>query len=579
MALSSSVVWEVQSGGNDAFGGGYAGDSSLAAPSAPSLSTATTGGTVAANTYYCVIVYKNDGAVEGPKSPESSITTTGATSTITVTKPAASSGANTWAAYFGTVSGGPYFQQGTSLSLSSDRVVTSTPPTSGTQPFGTDRSQSTSAQVVIDNVLITCTTPGANSNTLTFTLGYTPTAADVGNVFQATGGTNINAGFYQITGWTTTTWTVIGATNLTTAGGAGALVTGNMGGCLASPGMAGSAFVAGNTMYVKAATYTMSTSNNVSGGRLTISAASSLGANNRILGYQSTRLDFGTKPVLQPSANSTTLLTVSGQNTILDNFEFQVNGKTGCTAISWSGVQGWVRRCYNNGVQTAFTITGSNTLVEYCESSGAATLSFQAGTGTGIRFVDCYAHGTTGGTADFNFNFTQGSSCLRCISNGPSGHGFNSSTNSAACNWSFCTAYGSSGNSGFNLTGSGVAESCLAVGNGNYGFSNNGSTTGAFALCVRLLNCGSYNNTSGDYDTHVVVTGFLSCSANPFTNAAGGDFTLNNAAGGGALLRGAGWPATYPGLSPTNYPNVGAYDPATQAASSPNHGIFTGGKL
>src|SRR5438105_2387727 len=96
---------------------------------------------------------------------------------------------------------------------------------------GTDRSLQTAAQVAIDNGAITCTTPAANSNTLTFTAGYTPSAADVGNVVNITAGTNMNTGRYTITAQTSTTWTLAGASNLTTAGGAGSAITGNMGGC------------------------------------------------------------------------------------------------------------------------------------------------------------------------------------------------------------------------------------------------------------------------------------------------------------------------------------------------------------
>src|SRR5438067_9194944 len=92
---------------------------------------------------------------------------------------------------------------------------------------GTDRSMQTNAQLAIDNAAITCTTPGANSNTLTFTAGYVPSAADVGNTANISAGTNINAGVYEITGQTGTTWTLTGAQNLTTAGGAGSAITGN----------------------------------------------------------------------------------------------------------------------------------------------------------------------------------------------------------------------------------------------------------------------------------------------------------------------------------------------------------------
>ena len=47
-------------------------------------------------------------------------------------------------------------------------------------------------------------------------------------------------------------------------------------------------------------------------------------------------------------------------------------------------------------------------------------------------------------------------------------------------------------------------------------------------------------------------------TADPFTNAAGGDFSLNNVAGGGAAIREVGWPTTWPASLPTtSYPDIG----------------------
>src|SRR5436309_2045193 len=77
---------------------------------------------------------------------------------------------------------------------------------------GTDRSQQNSAQVAIDNATITTS---ITANVITFT-GYTPTSADVGNVVQMLTGTNVTAGFYEITAQTSTTWTVTGTASLPT---------------------------------------------------------------------------------------------------------------------------------------------------------------------------------------------------------------------------------------------------------------------------------------------------------------------------------------------------------------------------
>jgi hypothetical protein len=70
----------------------------IPAPAAPTVATATTGGTVLAGVYEVVTSYVN-AAGETVGSVNSSITTTGSTSTITVTSPPALDGATGWYAY------------------------------------------------------------------------------------------------------------------------------------------------------------------------------------------------------------------------------------------------------------------------------------------------------------------------------------------------------------------------------------------------------------------------------------------------------------------------------------------------
>jgi hypothetical protein len=57
-------------------------------------------------------------------------------------------------------------------------------------------------------------------------VGYTATAADIGNCLNITGGTNFITGWYFITAQGGTTWTL----DRNATSGAGAAMTGNMGG-------------------------------------------------------------------------------------------------------------------------------------------------------------------------------------------------------------------------------------------------------------------------------------------------------------------------------------------------------------
>src|SRR5437016_803970 len=112
---------------------------------------------------------------------------------------------------------------------------------------GTDRSQQNAAQVAINNSTITTS---ITTTVITFTAGYTASAADVGNVVQMLTGTNVTAGFYEITAQTSTTWTV--DRNVVTSGTT-TNATGNMGGALATLGKLAAAMAASNKAYATGA--------------------------------------------------------------------------------------------------------------------------------------------------------------------------------------------------------------------------------------------------------------------------------------------------------------------------------------
>ena len=116
--------------------------------------------------------------------------------------------------------------------------------------------------------------------------------------------------------------------------------------------------------------------------------------------------------------------------------------------------------------------------------------------------------------------------------------------------------------------GATIVRNNLLVSNAGYGFVG---ATGAGSAATPDYdgNC-YYNNTSGtrnnmdDLTTNLVdsvvpYTNVLDVvlSGDPFTNAAGGDFTLNNTAG--AAARGAGTPGALPGVSQAGYPDMGVF--------------------
>ncbi len=572
MAINAGMVWEVRSGGDDTNnGGGFRGGSPNAAPPAPTLAKANTGGTILAGTWYFVLTY-TDRYGETVMSAEASIVTTGTTSTITVTKPASPPTADPapagfWNIYAGSASGGPYWVQTTGQALATNKTYTAPLATSGAQAPGVDRSQQTNAQVNIDNAAITATTTGANSNILTFTGGtvpYTPTAADVGNCFQATGGTNINAGVYEIIAWTATTWTVTGATNLTGAGGAGAAVVGKMGGCFASPGKAFSVAPGSNTVWVASGTYDITGTNNVAGGRVTLPAGTAT-APTRLYGYQTTRFDWSsTRPILQSNANSLTILGV-GNDGEVDSIETKL--------------------AHANTAVVGFLANATRTLFRRCKATNLNNAGFSCTSGFSI-LISCECSGISGGTA--GFSITAGGTLINCVAQNCTQQGFATTTctligcivanqtgsgqaafASTTSGWLIgCVAYSIANGFGFKVGGETICINCISEGSagasGSFGFS------GAATLRERLINCAGFNNgVDVDYATLPGVENFHALSGSPFTSAVGNDFSLNNTAGAGAVLRAAGFPSSFPGLSTTAYPDIGAVqhaDPAITAA-------------
>jgi hypothetical protein len=98
----------------------------IAPPAAPVPQTATSGGTIAANTYFVVVTYVNPTG-ETLASAQASITTTGAASTITIPSPAAVADASQYKVYMGTTNGSLWKLQGVATNIGTNFLQTTTP--------------------------------------------------------------------------------------------------------------------------------------------------------------------------------------------------------------------------------------------------------------------------------------------------------------------------------------------------------------------------------------------------------------------------------------------------------------------
>jgi hypothetical protein len=102
-----------------------------------------------------------------------------------------------------------------------------------------------------------------------------------------------------------------------------------------------------------------------------------------------------------------------------------------------------------------------------------------------------------------------------------------------------------------------VARNNIVMSNGGYGWDQ-------VSVIVRpdfpwIDYNAFYNNTSGARNNINASPNDVTLTADPFTNAAGADFTLNNTAGGGAACRVAGFPGVLPNLSGVGYADIGVY--------------------
>lgn len=574
MSISSQMTWQVQNGGSDTNGGGFRGALTMTpggvAVTAPQpVLTGGVGGSLASGTYYVVLTFAVGNPIgtalgsETPMGPYNQITVV-ASGSITVTAPTLPNMKNsTYNVYVGSANGGPYYLAA-SLNTA-NYVITALPATTVAQAPGVDYSQQNSAQVVITNTGIVCTTPAANSNTLTFVTGYTPSANDVGNVVNITGGTNINTGWYEIVGWSSTTWTLTGAANLTNGTGAGLAITGNMGGAFATPGMFGTVSSAGNNnLFVQynSTPYTATATANGSGGRLS--------SNNgqQLSGYNTTRAHGNRdslRPTVNAAANSITIFDIGTEfgGPIIENFIAGAGGFTGVTGFhNQNSYHPIFANCEATGVATGFNANNSGFVYIQCQATGCTTAGFNTSNGTVL--YACETDGCTG--YGFELDGT-GPVAVKCVARGTIGTGFGFHIGGYGMLIE-CTSYDNNGNN-FNVGTSGPIGLCInCLSYGSTGGADFGGNNGAG---MPLFNCaggGSSMALQGQGDT---VLNYQSLTSNPFNNAAGLDFSLNITAGGGAACRAAGIPGfaaatQLPGLSTLAYTNIGAVQ--SQAGAS-----------
>lgn len=322
-----------------------------------------------------------------------------------------------------------------------------------------------------------------------------------------------------------------------------------VGGSKSSPGQAAKSAVDGNKIYVKnSVTCTITTSTPGSEGPVVLPASAQI----LLEGYTTTHGDLGSQAVI--SAGSIGGIAIVTLNGTFNDTQFCVNIKAD-----------------GNSQTSTVGFLGSNPYVDsviLCQAVNCTTAGFSAT----LKAEQCFASACATG-------FSALSSCHACSAKSCTTAGFVSKISAPApcpitfciatlCQIGFVTGYGAicENCDAYGSTGDGFAtdgtydlvklENCISVSSGGYGYDY--SINGGKDLL--MINCAGYNNTSGNINASSVLRsfGFVTLTANPFTNAAGNDFSLNTTAGGGAACRASGVPGVFNGLSTTGYLDIGS---------------------
>jgi hypothetical protein len=423
---------------------------------------------------------------------------------------------------------------------------------------GTDFSQQDAAQCTATDLVLVSTTT-ATSATCPFS------ATSPGNIIQITAGTNFTVGFYQVVSQAAGTATLDRAAG--TMGATGGTFA--LGGALASPNKACASMVAGNIEYVKASgTYTVTTS--------CVVTQAGTGAQFQFIGYTSSRTDNG-KATWTTATNSIPLIRYVGAPLLgltVQNFTLTNTAGTRANAINNNGsdqVQGLVvNNCTFDGFSSAIQIrvgqTTSITNVEVKNSTGDGLTIGNLGGGSNTQTVlyNVYLHNNGGDGVDMNgIGITAFVNVVSASNTADGVHFTNGGTIDDANFWFINSVLANNGGDGFESTSATVKTILQVVNSIIYGNTGTGIKAGV-APAFQYAVANGYGANGTDRSNFNAGTGDVALSANPFTNSGSGDFSLNATAGGGAALKGVGFPGV--SIFGTGHLDIGALQSAAPAS-------------
>lgn len=449
--------------------------------------------------------------------------------------------------------------------------ATTASPTGAT--WGIDYSQGDSARISFTDLVI------GGTNT-TFTSAANPVGVNfIGNVLSVNSGTGFTVQRVAIVSTSGTVATCDKA--LGTASSTGG--TGNLGGALATLDTAYAATpspatdVNPNIIHLKDGTYSRTST-------LTFSH------NAQVVGYGTSHNDRGTKPLITSSTNSVDLIGVSNCAVMFSNVSFSHTATTRGKLIKGTATGAMVicENCVldggsygivvDNSVASAGGVQLFNTEVKNCTTAGIITWWV-------LQVTDSYIHDNSGPGLQKVSNqndqlFVYGS----VIANNTIGiyaNGYDPGAGGASGPfgiglWVLRSAVYNNSSDGVKFVGNHISggsapihfEDSIIYGNGGFGVNANLLYNPA---SISNKNNAWGSNTSGDVHNWTTGLNPITLTANPFTSPGTGDYSLDSTAGGGALLKAAG----FSGMGNLNL-DVGPLQSSGTTISAPQNYGFIG---
>lgn len=400
---------------------------------------------------------------------------------------------------------------------------------------GTDFSQQNAVQVAYTDLVVGATTTQVTSAASPFGSTYP------GNLIHIASGAGCTTGWFEVVSVAGVT-----ATLDRSAGTAASTCTASLGGALQTLTQLNTnmALTTGVNAWIKAESIITTSA----GFTFSYGGTGASNHGSAVQGYTSTRGDGGYLTVqASASTSGSALINVSSASgSTFRNFIIDCNSKANTAGINAQGTavvtleNVLAKTCSSSG---GVTFNNSGHVCRFClvtgQSSGAGFLLTQSNGPNYCQFCAAIAGTVTG------FNLGSGS-CYQCISannTGASSDCFSSTGDSGqAVGLLFSIAY-KCGRDGLRINGADTVTVISSVFYGNTGVGLNNITAGS-PLAYTL----NYNAVGGNGTARTNVTAGandVTLTADPYTSGGSNIFTMNSAAGGGALLVGAGFPGLF----------------------------------